>query len=76
MKIVILISSITLLAILALLPDLFILVSAMKLMSGFWRVAITLAATTFILAATCVGCSKPAEPPKPHEIHWQGPETG
>ena len=76
MKTAILLSSITLLAILALLPDLFILVSAMKLLSSFWRTALTLVATTFILAATCVGCSKPTETPKPHEIHWQGPETG
>ena len=76
MKFAILLSSITLLAILALLPDLYILVSAMKLMSGFWRTALTLLATTFILAATCVGCSKPAEPARSHEIHWQGPETG
>ena len=71
MKTMILFASIAVLLILPLLLD-FIRVSTTTLLSRFFRSIITLSATLM----ACIGCSKQPEPPQPHEIHWQGPETG
>ena len=73
LKSTILLASIGLLATTALLPDLVIMLSAIKLCSRFWRIALTLSVAAVV---AFIGCSKPAEPPKPHEIQWRGPETG
>jgi len=70
LKTVLLLVSVVALAILALLPDFIIIASLATRKLRF-------VATVLVLsAALCIGCSKPAEPPKPHEIHWRGPETG
>ena len=69
----ILLSAVALLATIALLPDLLILASAMKLLSRFWRIALTLSAAAVV---ACVGCSRPPEAPQPHQINWRAPETG
>jgi hypothetical protein len=70
MRTAILLTSIGLLAISALLPDLIFIAS---LATRKLRFVTTMLALS---AALCIGCSKPAEPPKPHEIKWRGPETG
>jgi hypothetical protein len=71
MRTAILLASIGLLAISALLPDLIFIASLATRKLRFVVTVLTLAST-----ALCIGCSKPAEVPKPHEIRWQGPETG
>ena len=63
---------IALLVIIALLPDIFLLISTMSLMPPFVRIVLALVAA----AVVCVGCSKQADKPKPHPIHWRAPETG
>jgi len=73
MRTAILLASIGLLAISALLPDLIFIASLATRKLRFFVTVVTLSVAA---AATCIGCSKPVEVPKPHEIHWQGPETG
>ena len=64
---------IALLLILALLPDLLILLSTMNLLPHTFRIILGLAAATVV----CIGCSKQnAEPTKPAIIHWKGQDGG
>jgi protein-S-isoprenylcysteine O-methyltransferase Ste14 len=74
MKKVILLASIGMLATFALLPDILIIASLIQATRKLRFVVTALALSAALFA--CIGCSKQAEPPKPHEIHWQGPETG
>ena len=57
---------------LALLPDVLLLISTMRLLPPAFRIILGLAAATMI----CVGCYKQADAPKPRRLHWSAPETG
>jgi len=70
MKTVLLLVSIAALSTIALLPDILFIASLATRRLRFVATVLALS------AALCIGCSKPAEPPKPHEIQWRGPETG
>lgn len=63
---------IVLLLIFAFLPDIVVLLSTMNLMPASVRIVLALAAAVVV----CVGCSKQADKPQPHQIHWRAPETG
>ena len=73
MKKVILLTSIAGLTILALLPEI-LCIAALVLATRNLRFFVTVLTLSVALVA-CIGCSKQPEPQKPHEIHWQGPET-
>ena len=74
MKAVILLISIAGLSILALLSEI-LCIAALVLATRNLRFFVTVLTLSVALVA-CIGCSKQPEPPQPHEIHWQGPETG
>lgn len=63
---------IALLLLIALLPDLLVLISTMNLMPPYFRIVLALAATVLV----CIGCSKKTDAPKPQPIHWRAPESG
>jgi uncharacterized membrane protein YoaK (UPF0700 family) len=63
---------IALLLILALLPDILLLVSTMNLLPHTFRIILGIAAATVV----CIGCSKQnAEPVKPAVIHWKAQDS-
>ncbi len=66
-------AAVALLLVVALLPDILLLISTMKLLPPSFRIVLALAAAV----AVCVGCSKQtSEPTKPAVIHWQGQDGG
>lgn len=69
----ILVAATVVLAVLALLPEILILVSTVNLMPLFIKTALGLAAAAAIIY---VGCSKRTEAPKQPAIQWTAPETG
>jgi hypothetical protein len=68
-----LIAPVVLLLCIGLLPDIFLLVSTINLMPHFLRTILGIGAAACIIYS---GCSKKAETPKPHPIHWRAPESG
>ena len=66
---------IALLLILALLPDILLLILTMNLLPHSFRILLALAAAATV--AVGIGCSKQTpEPTKPAVIHWQGQDGG
>ena len=72
MTTLLLFAPIALLVGMALLPDVLLLISTLKLLPPAFRIVLGLAAATMV----CVGCSKHAEPAKPAFIHWKGQDGG
>jgi hypothetical protein len=69
---VLVVASIVLLAVLVLLPDIFIFVSTMKLLPTPFKIILTIAAAV----VACIGCSKKTDAPQPRQIRWKASETG
>ena len=67
-----LVAPIVLLLAMAILPDVLLLTESLSLMSPTIRTVVGIAAACIIYA----GCSKRADAPQPHPIHWRAPETG
>ena len=66
---------IALLLIIALLPNIFLLILTMNLLPHSFRILLALAAAATV--AVGIGCSKQTpEPTKPAVIHWQGQDGG
>jgi flagellar biosynthesis protein FliP len=63
---------VVLLLVLAILPDILVLLTTINLMPHSLKIVLGLAAAALI----CVGCSKRAEPPKQPAIQWTAPDTG
>jgi hypothetical protein len=57
---------------LALLPDVLLLISTMRLLPPAFRIVLGLTAATLV----CVGCYKQTDAPKPRRLHWSAPDTG
>jgi len=68
-----LVAPIVLLLVMAILPDILLLIGTLALMPPTIRTIIGIAAAAVVIYA---GCSKQADKPKPHPIHWSAPETG
>lgn len=62
----VLLTSLVALAVVGLLLDVVCLVSLIATIGHHRLLGIVLAATL----VTCIGCSKPADPPKPQSVHW------
>jgi hypothetical protein len=72
---VLLIAAIIVLAIIALLPDIGVVCSTMKLLALHFKIVFTLViAATTAWSVACIGCSKQPQPARP--IHWSAPESG
>ncbi len=68
-----LVAPIALLLLMAILPELVLLIATLNLMPPTIRTVIGIAAAAAVIYA---GCSKRADAPKPHPIHWRAPDTG
>jgi hypothetical protein len=73
MSTVSLVAPIALLLIMAILPDILLLFATLSLMPHSIRTIIGIAAAAAVIYA---GCSKRADTPQPHPIHWRAAETG
>ncbi len=67
------VAPIILLLVMAILPDILLLIATLSFMPPTIRTVIGIAAAAAVIYA---GCSKKADTPKPHPIHWSAPETG
>lgn len=68
-----LVAPVVLLLCVAILPDVLLILAAIKFMPPLLKTVLGFAAAAAILYS---GCSKQADKPKPHPIHWSAPETG
>ncbi len=68
-----LVAPIALLLLMAILPDILLLIVTLSYMPPTIRAVIGIAAAAVVVYA---GCSKQADAPKPHPIQWSAPETG
>ena len=68
-----LVAPIALLLVMAILPDIVLLIGTLALMPPTIRTIIGIAAATAVIYG---GCSKRSDAPKPQPIHWRAPDTG
>jgi predicted permease len=67
-----LVAPIVLLLVMAILPDILLLIGTLALMPPTIRTIIGIAAATAVIYGGC----KKADAPKPQPIHWRAPDTG